>query len=160
MSKSLVRMRILRFFSVAAVLALLLVIPSANSRAATVSLTINNPVCVQPNPDAGTCFIKSFSIAAYGSETSFSQLNVFVNGKLRVNMQGFFESNAYLTADMVGNGLAVACGVPNASGNPDFGTIYTMYVTASMGDGANTWGSAQVRCPYFEGKVFLPNLRR
>lgn len=152
-------MRILRFLPLVLVLGLLLAIPGGNISAATVSLDITNPVCVQSQTDTSTCYIKAFSIDAYGSDTSFSQLRVFVDGKLRVNMQGFFEANAYLSSDMLGDGLAVSCGGPNASGDPNFGKFYTMYVTASMGDGANTWGSAQVRCPYYEGKTYLPGVR-
>ncbi|MBN1373300.1 MAG: hypothetical protein JW987_15290 [Anaerolineaceae bacterium] len=152
--------RTLRFLSTTIVLALLLFINNWSTTAATISLDITNPVCVQARSDTGTCYIKAFDISANGSGGSFSQLSVYVNGKLRLNMQGFFESSAYLNADMIGTGLAVACGMPNASGDPAFGNIYTLSVTASMTDGANTWGSAQVRCPYYDGKVFLPNVRR
>jgi len=152
--------RILRFLPLILILGLLLAIPSGNISASTISLDITNPSCVQSQTENSTCYIKAFSIAAYGGDPSFSQLKVFVDGKLRMNMQGFFEANAYLNSDMLGDGLAVACGGPNASGNPDYGKIYTMYVTASMGDGANTWGSAQVRCPYYVGKTYLPGVRR
>jgi hypothetical protein len=153
-------MRILRILFLSATLALLLIIPSTHSNAATISLVISNPVCVQPNPASGVCYIKTLTATATGSDSSFSQLNVFVNDKLRLSMTGFFESNAYLYADMQGDGLAVACGGPNAGGNPGYGKIYSLKITASMGDGSNTSGSAIVRCPYFDGKTFLPNIVR
>jgi hypothetical protein len=151
--------RYLRFLYLTAALALL-VLPRGSTSAASVGLQINNPVCVQPNPANGSCFLKALAVTATGSEASFSNLNVFVNDKLRVNMQGFFESSAYLSPDMLGDGLMVTCGRPNASGDPKYGNIYTVYITASMIDGANTWGSAGVRCPYFEGKLYLPGIVR
>jgi len=152
--------RSLRFLSMTIALALLLFTNNSSTTAATISLDITNPVCVQSRSETGTCYIKAFDISANGSGGSFSQLSVYVNGKLRLNMQGFFESSGYLNAEMIGNGFAVACGMPNASGNPAFGNSYTLAVTASMTDGVNTWGSAQVRCPYYDGKLFLPNVRR
>jgi hypothetical protein len=152
--------RTLRFHAMTIALALLLFTNNRSTAAATISLDITNPVCVQAHSDTGACYIKAFDISANGSDGSFSQLSVYVNGKLRLNMQGFFESGAYLNSNMIENGFAVACGMPNASGDPAFGNIYTMSVTASMTDGANTWGSAQVNCPYYDGKVFLPNVRR
>jgi hypothetical protein len=153
-------MRILRYLFLTATLALLLIIPFRSSTAATISLVINNPVCVQPDPASSACYIKTLSAVATGSESSFSQLNVLVDNKLRLSMMGFFEANAYLYSDMLGNGLAVACGRPNASGNPDYGKSYILKITASMSDGANTWGSAVVRCPYYDGKIYLPNIIR
>lgn len=153
-------MRILRFLPIALALALLLFIPSGNTSASSISLVINNPVCVQPKPDSGTCYILTRGIFAGGSGASFSRLEVMIDGNLRVNMQGFFESTADLYPAMLGDGLAVACGMPNASGNPAFGKIYTLYIAASMSDGANTWGSAVVSCPYYDGKVYVPSIQR
>lgn len=149
-----------RFFPVLICLVLLMVIPGGNTNAATLSLVINNPVCVQPSLDTGICYIKSLGVTVTGSEASFSQLQVFVDNKLRINMQGFFEANASLTPNMLGNGLAVACGGPNASGLPGYGKTYALYVTASMLDGTNTWGSTQVRCPYYDGKNFVPTIQK
>lgn len=160
MTTQFVRMRALRFLLVVLTLALLVLIPSGNSTAASISLVISNPLCEQPKADSSTCYIKMRSATAYGSDTSFSNLQVFIDGKLRLNMQGFFESNAYFTEEMLSRGLAVSCGRPNDGGDPNFGKNYTVLVKAAMYDGANTWGSAQVRCPYYDGKVYLPSVRR
>ncbi len=151
-----------KWIFLATVLTVLLFLPPSPGSAQTssISLQIQNPVCVQASLNSGTCFIRMRSVSAVGSGSSFSRLRVFVNGKLRANMQGFFENGGYVVGNMFGDGFVVSCGGKNASGNPDFGSSYPIVVIASLVDGTTSSGSTTVTCPYYEGKSFLPILLR
>lgn len=144
-----------------ALLALLVLPPSQSSaQSSSISLQIQNPTCVQSSLDSGTCYIRMRSVSVVGSGSSFSRLQVFINGKLRANMGGFFENTGYVVGNMFGSGFLVSCGGKNAGGNPVFGQSYTIQVVASLADSTTTTGSMAVFCPYYEGKSFLPFLLR
>ncbi|WP_322506472.1 hypothetical protein [Anaerolinea sp.] len=155
-------MRAFRFVFLGVVLLVLLVLPPSQSSAqsSSISLQIQNPVCVQSSLDSGTCYIRMRSVSVVGSGSSFSRLQVFINGKLRANMGGFFENSGYVVGNMFGSGFLVSCGGKNAGGNPVFGQSYTIQVVASLADSTTTTGSMAVFCPYYEGKSFLPLLLR
>jgi hypothetical protein len=161
MNKGGVMHRFRLFLLVIALTVLLFLPPSPGSaQTSSISLQIQNPVCVQVSLNSGTCFIRMRSISAVGSGSSFSRLRVFVNGKLRANMIGFFENSGYVVGNMFGDGFVVSCGGKNASGNPDYGNAYPIVVIASLADQTTVSGSTTVYCPYFEGKSFLPLLLR
>lgn len=128
--------------------------------ATSVSIYMSNPACVQVLSTSGACSIQFGSLIASGSAPTFSRLEVLVNGKLRVYMGGFFESSAYLTYPMLPGGLAVACGRPNASGSPNYGRGYLLTANAYMVDGTSATDSVTVFCPAYDGKTYLPLIRK
>ena len=75
-----------------------------------VSMTVSNPYCVQEVKTAGSCLINLRYFYASTTDSSFSHIEVAIDGKVRVHMNGFFENSAYLNGAMLGNGLKVACG--------------------------------------------------
>jgi hypothetical protein len=165
MKSSLNRMRLRSLFWVVIGLVLVSQFPgdsvrAAPSRAVSVSVSLSNPACVSALPASGVCLIKFYSLTASGSDTSFSRVEVLVNGKLRVEMAGFFESFAYLTYPMLPRGLAVTCGRPNDGGKPNFGRSYSLTANAYMVDGTAASGTVTVFCPPYDGKVYLPILRK
>lgn len=144
-------------------LALMLMVPAANAApipAATLNLTMSNPSCIEAAPQTGMCSLQIRSLSALGSAgSSLSNLELSVNGKLRLRMTGFFESSASLSSSMLGNGLSVPCGGKNAGGNPAYGNVYSLSVNASLTDNTHSSASAQLYCPYYEGKTYLPSVR-
>ncbi len=158
------RLQLRRLVFLLALLLLVLHFPGETSHAASlpaasVTLAMSNPACYQIHPANGACTIKINSLTATGSDSSFSRLEVLVNGKLRVFMGGFFESSAYLAYPMLSGGLTVACGRPNDGGLPDFGKAYMVTANAYRVDGTSASESVNVFCPAFEGKTFIPLLR-
>ena len=133
---------------------------AASPKAASVSVDLSNPACVEALPASGVCSIKFNSLTASGSDTSFSRVEVLVDGKLRVNMTGFFESSASLIYQMLPEGLKVACGSPNQGGLPGFGKAYTLTAIAYMADGTSSTDQMNVFCPAFDGNLYLPFLRK
>jgi hypothetical protein len=148
-------------------LGLILVLPfsgdfahAAPLQPASVSLTMNNPTCIQVRSASGACSIQVDSVIASGSDPTFSRLEILVNGKLRVYMSGFFESSAYLTYSMMPGGFAVVCGQPNAGGSPNYGNAYTVTANAYMADGTSASDSMAVFCPAYESKTYIPLLKK
>ena len=76
------------------------------------SIQISDPTCDQILPANGACSVQIDSLSVFGSGTSLSRVELLVNGKLRVYVDGFFESSAYLAHQMLPGGLDVACGRP------------------------------------------------
>ncbi len=133
---------------------------SAPPKVTSVTLTMSDPVCDQVLPANGSCSIQFNSLSASGSDASFSRVEVLVNGKLRVYEAGFFENSAYLTPLMLPGGLLVACGRPNSGGSPDYGKSYLLTANAYMADGTSASDSASVLCPAFDGKTYIPAVRK
>lgn len=61
---------------------------------------------------------------------------------------------------MLPGGLTVACGRPNDSGLPNYGKAYSVTANAYMVDGTSASASENVFCPAFDGKTFIPLLRK
>jgi hypothetical protein len=134
--------------------------PVRAAPATGVILTVNNPYCVQPSVKTGACYINLRSLNAYTSDSSFSRVEISINGKVRLRLQSFFESSASLNDRMLGTGLQVPCGGPNASGNPAYGRIYQVVITGYSTNSPSTTDIANVTCPFYEGKMYLPAVMR
>lgn len=145
-------------------LLLLLISPGGSPAAqgATLNqLNVSNPKCVQSRVDSGACTISISGISAIGSpDASLTYITISINGKMRANMQGFFEYYGYLYSTMMPNGLNVACGRPGDGGDPNYGSLYTVQVQANIYGGSPYVDTANVYCPYYDGKVFLPDVVR
>ena len=128
--------------------------------ATSVSVSISNPSCGQSLPASGVCSIQFGSLTASGSDSSFSRIEVLVNGKLRVLVDGFFESTAYLNSPMLPGGLKVTCGMPNEGGSPDYGKAYLITANAYMADGTSASASENVFCPAYVSKTYMPFIKR
>ena len=154
-----------RFLFVLIGLVLVLQIPGgpvvgAAPQLSTISLSMSNPSCVQVSTASGTCSLQIGYLSANGSDPSFSRVEILVNGKLRLFMGGFFETGAYLSYAMQPKGLQVACGKPNDGGLPNYGKSYLVTANAYMADGSSTSISSTVYCPAYDGRTYLPVLKR
>jgi len=136
--------------------------PARATPQATLTATLNNPYCEQSSPASGSCFINMRALFANASDQTFTNLDVSIDGKVRLRMQTFFETSAYVYASMLGKGLQVACGLPNASGDPAFGhryqVAYAGYLYGYSTPQAS--GYANVYCPSFETKVYVPYIQK
>ena len=141
-------------------LVLIFQVPGEPVQAAAVTIHMSNPACVQAQPATGSCSILINSLNASGSDPSFSRLELLVNGKLRLYEAGFFETSAYFTTQMVPNAIKVSCGGPNAGGLAGYGQGYLITANAYMADGTSASNSMKVYCPAYDGKTFLPSVRR
>ena len=155
-------MRSLKFFPLFLFLALVLTPFSGALRAATLSVTMSNPTCVQAAADSGNCYIVIRSINAVASDQSFTNLDISIDGKVRARLQPFFETTFNLTNRMFGPGLMVPCRRSNNGGDPAYGHLYQVsykgYLAGSTGLAA--FGTASVYCPYYQESIYLPIVER
>jgi len=133
---------------------------SVHTAPQAVSMTVSNPYCVQDVETTGSCLINLGYFYAYTTDSSFSHIEIAINGKVRANMSGFFENSAYLTGPMLGNGLKVACGGKNISGIPDMGRQYVVTLSGFATGSSPVVDIANVTCPYYQGKTYLPLLTK
>jgi hypothetical protein len=141
----------------------LLVCTSGSARTLSpdaVSLTVNNPTCAQASPSSVTCLINVRNISAASSDPNFLGVQITVNGKTRAFFSNFFETSVSINRRMLGNGLQVICGKPNASGLPDYGLQYNLGISAIVSGSSPITDTAIVTCPFFEGKAYLPMVRK
>ena len=125
-----------------------------------VSMIVSNPYCVQDIETAGSCLVNLRYFYASTTDSSFSHIEIAIDGKVRARMSGFFENSAYLTGPMLGNGLKVACGGKNISGIPDMGRQYVVTLSGFATGSSPVVDSANVTCPYYQRKTYLPVLMK
>jgi hypothetical protein len=126
----------------------------------TVALAVNNPYCAQASPSSATSLINVRNIYATSSDPNFLGVEITVNGKTRAFFSNFFETSVFINKRMMRNGLQVICGRPNASGLPYYGLQYNVGISAIVSGSSPTTDTAIVTCPFFEGKAYLPMVRK
>jgi hypothetical protein len=156
-------MRHFRFVRVIICLSFLLVSGSGSAHTSSpdaVVLTVSNPYCAQALPPSSTCFINVRTISATSSDPNFLGLEITINGKARARLSNYFETSTYLNQLMLGKGLKVICGRPNASGVPGFGLQYSVGISTIVAGSSSITDTANVTCPSYESKAFLPAVRK
>ena len=152
-------MRPLRFVSLLICLSALLIGTSGSARTLApeaLSLIVSNPYCTQASAASSTCLINVRNISATSSDPNFLGVQISINGKTRAYFSNFFENSVYINDSMMGKGLQVTCGRPNASGLPGYGLQYNLGISALVSGGSPTTDTAVVTCPAFESKLYLP----
>jgi hypothetical protein len=125
-----------------------------------VSLTVSNPYCTQSSPASPTCLIYVRYISATSTDPNFRGIQISINGKTRAFFSNFFETSVYINDSMMGKGLQVVCGGPNASGVPDYGLQYGVGTSAIISGSSPITDTANVTCPAFESRLYLPMIKR
>lgn len=156
-------MRQYRLLSLLICLFILLICTSGSARTAApdaVSLTVSNPYCAQAAPSSSTCLINVRNISATSSDSNFRGVQITIDGKTRAFFSTFFETSVFINEQMMGKGLEVACGGPNASGLPGYGLQYNVGISAIISGSSSTSDTSIVNCPYFEARVYLPTVSK
>ena len=156
-------MRPLRFVSLIICLSALLIASSGSARTLApeaVTLTVSNPYCTQPSTASSTCLINLRYLSATSSDPNFLGVQISIDGKTRAYFSNFFENAVYINDRMMGKGLQVTCGRPNAGGVPGFGLQYNLGISAIVSGGSPTTDTAVVTCPAFERRLYLPIIRK
>jgi len=152
-------MRPLRILSLLICTVCLLIGDSGSARTLApeaVTLTVSDPYCAQTPAASSSCVINVRYLSATSSDPNFLGVQLTVNGKTRAYISNFFENSVYINDRMMGSGLQVTCGKPNASGQPDYGFQYNLGISAIVSGSTPTTDTAIVTCPAFESRMFLP----
>ncbi len=142
--------RLLLVGSVGAVMALL----GTAAQPATLTLSVSNPYCATSQARLNRCSINIRSISAVASDTSFSRIEIAVDGKMRLVETGFFETSAYYSRDMAPEGLAVVCGLEGEGGAAGFGLIHAVRISANLYGASPITDIANVTCPPASDHIF------
>ena len=128
----------------------------------TLSVSMSNPACVQAPINSGSCYIIIRSLTASASDTSFTNLDIVIDGQVRARLQTFFESTFNATSAMFGQGLQVTCGRTGTSGDPAYGLLHQVAYKAYLFGNSTpaAFGAASVYCPAYDGIVYLPLIRK
>ncbi len=136
--------------SVGAALALL----GTAAQAATLTLAVSNPYCAASRPELNRCSINIRWLSAVASDTSFSRVEIAIDGRLRLVENGFFEASAYLSNKMLPDGLAIACGLDGQGGTAGFGLTHTVAISGYLFGSAPIVDIASVTCPPASDRIF------
>ena len=156
-------MRILRVFLIIAGFLSLLVLSPQPSQAFSpdsTSLTLSNPTCQQAKSNTGSCYINLRTLSASSDDPTFGHVEISIDGKVRAYYSAFFEDSINTEYAMLGPGLQVTCGLPNAGGDPQNGNIYPVVVTVFLADVPALTDTANVTCPAYVSTNLLPLVRR
>ncbi len=152
-------MRLFKVLSTLLVFSLVLALggePVSAAPNASVIMNISNPYCVQSTSDPDVCYIVLRSMTASSPDSNLFRFEIAIDGKVRLRMHTFFEDSILLSYAMLGKGLKVACGAPNASGIPGYGRIYSVNLSAYGFTGSPIVDIANVTCPAGSNKNYLP----
>lgn len=134
--------------------------PGQRAEGAAISLNVSNPYCSQAVPATSTCWINVRNISAASSDPNFLGVQITVNGKTRAMFSNFFETTVNINEKMIGKGLQVVCGRPNASGVQGYGLKYQVGISAVFSGSGATTDTANVTCPSYEARLYLPELNK
>lgn len=124
------------------------------AQSATLTLSVSNPYCAATQPQINRCTINIRSVSAVASDTSFSRIEIGIDGKVRLVETGFFEASAYFNRNMAPDGLAVVCGLDGQGGNAGFGLTHTVGISAYLFGSSPVVDSANVMCPPASDEIF------
>ena len=109
---------------------------------------------------SSTCQISwEYLYVAAGTGQYIIDMTVEIDGRLRAVMQGFFQTYAYVPAEMLAPGFGVPCGAPGASGDPNRGAAVGYAIRARETGGLTTANYGTAWCP-FTFLVFADDFER
>ena len=87
-------------------------------------------------------------------------MTVSIDGYLRANHSGFFQTSMFIPGEMYDSGFRVTCGFPGAGGVPGMGKTYSYIIRARETGGLSAANYGSVTCPADVVHVFMPLVRR
>jgi hypothetical protein len=121
-----------------------------DGRVPTISF-IESPAatCYRAEELSETCYIDwTYLYVTAATSQYILSMTVEIDGRLRANIQGFFQTYMYIPSEMYAPGFEVACGQPGAGGMPVLGSLYGFTIRATeSGGGSPAANYGSVRCP-------------
>lgn len=107
-------------------------------------------MCYQPDPNQNKCKINWYYLSVNASPNYMISMTVALNAVGPVaSVNGFFQTSMYVPYDMLGDGIAVECGVAGAGGNPELGNAYAYTIRARDSVNLSSANYGTVFCPAF-----------
>jgi hypothetical protein len=94
------------------------------------------------------CYVEwDYLYVTAGDSKYILNMTIEIDGRLRAVVQGFFQNNAFVPADMYRPGFEVACGNLGAGGVPGRGNLYSYVIKAQESGGLTAANYGTVVCP-------------
>lgn len=105
--------------------------------------------CYRAEELSETCYIEwTYLYVGAAASQYILSMTVEIDGRLRANVQGFFQTYMYIPSGMFTPGFEVACGQPGAGGVPKLGNLYSYIIRATeTGGGPPAANYGSVPCP-------------
>lgn len=117
------------------------------------------PACTLSRPHSGVCTINWYYLAVNAAPQYVISMTVSIDSQPRARYSGFFQTGMYVPTEMTG--FEVPCGLPGASGDPNWGASHSYTLRARDSSGLTTANYGAVYCPADEPlSIFMPLLRR
>lgn len=108
-----------------------------------------SPTCYREDPSSNLCYIEwTYLYVTAGSGQYMLEMTVEIDGRLRANFAGFFQTYMYVPSDMYAQALIVSCGPRGGGGDPNRGNAYAYAVRAKETGGLTTANYGTVTCPF------------
>jgi len=104
--------------------------------------------CIQPDPSRNECLINWYYLSVTADPNYVITMTVTINDYGFVaRYNGFFQKSMYVPYNMNPQGYRVACGLPNASGDPKWGKSYAYTIRARDSAGLSSANYGTATCP-------------
>lgn len=116
-----------------------------------------SPVCERPRPASNDCYIRwgYMQVSASSSQYIIS-MTVEIDGDMRANYSGFFQTSMYVPTEMSPKGFKVACGTPDDSIIPGLGRSHSYIIRSRETGGLKAANYGSVTCPAGPYAIFVP----
>ena len=120
-----------------------------------------SPSCYRPIPATNVCYIEwSYLQVSASSSQYIISMTVAIDGRMRANYAGFFQTSMYVPAQMHSPGFKVPCGKPGASGIGGMGASHAYTIRAKETGGLSSANYGSVTCPAGTYDIYLPMTAR
>jgi len=116
--------------------------------------------CDRAEKLSSTCWLSwEYLYVAADAGQYLVEMTVEIDGRLRAVMQGFFQTYAFVPAEMLAPGFAVPCGAPGDGGDPNRGAAVAYVLRARETGGLTAANYGTAWCP-FSFLVFSDDFER
>ena len=104
--------------------------------------------CYRSGLHSDTCYVNWYSLyVATASSQYMISMTLTIDGQIRANYQGFFQSAINVSPLSQGNGFQVPCGPLGVDGMPNMGHVYSWTLKARDTAGLKAANYGSVTCP-------------
>jgi hypothetical protein len=88
-------------------------------------------------------------------------MTLTIDGQMRANYQGYFQSSMVISAALHGDGFRVPCGLAGVDGIPRMGHTYDWSLNALDSEGLGATNNGTLICPATDSiQIYLPAVLR
>jgi hypothetical protein len=121
-----------------------------------------SPTCYRPGLHSNICRVNWGLVrVSTVSPRTIVSVTLTIDGRMRANYQGYFQSSLSVEPGFHGDGFQVACGFEGVDGVAGMGRVYDWRLKALDSEGLEATNKGTVTCPAWHPiSVYLPLVQR